>query len=77
MDTIQFNLLKTFDHVAYQKLIDAAMRARFPMRQLKLSLQLRQTARHVELDGVVSDALRVQRGSILGVRSRPRSSRCC
>ena len=59
--TILCDLLKAFDHVAYQKLIDAAVRTRFPVRQLKLLLQLYQAARHVELDGVAGEALQAQR----------------
>ena len=35
--TIFYDLLKVFDHVAYQK-VDAAVRTRFPLRQLKLLL---------------------------------------
>ena len=36
--TILYDLLKAFDHVAYQKLIDAAAPTRFPVRQLTLLL---------------------------------------
>ena len=64
--TILYDLLKAFDHVAYQKLIDAAVRTRFPMRQLKLLLQVYRAPRHVELDGVAGKELRVQRGIIPG-----------
>ena len=64
--TILRDLLKAFDHVAYRKLIDAAGRTRFPMRQLKLLLPLYQAARHVELDGVAGEALQAQRGIIPG-----------
>ena len=38
--TILYDLLKAFDHVAYQKLIDAAVRTRFLVWQLKLPIQL-------------------------------------
>ena len=58
------DLLEAFDHVAYQKLIDAAVRTRFPVRQLKLLLPLYQTGREVELDGVAGEALKAQRGII-------------
>ena len=64
--TILYDLLKAFDHVAYQKLIDAAVRTRFPMRQLKLLLQLYRAPRYVELDGVTDSELRAQRGIIPG-----------
>ena len=43
--TVLYDLLKAFDHVAYQKLIDAEVRTRFPLRQLKLLLQLHQLTR--------------------------------
>ena len=64
--TILHDLLKAIDHVAYQKLTDAAVRTRFPMRQLKLLLPLYQAARHVELDGVAGEALQAQHGVIPG-----------
>ena len=60
--TILCDLLKAFDHVAHQKLIDAAVRTRFPVRQLKLLLQLYQALWRVELEGVVCDALKAHRG---------------
>ena len=75
--TILYDLLKAFDHVAYHKLIDAAVRTHFPVRQLKLLLQLYQAARHVELDGEAGEVLRAQRGIIQGVPSPQRSSSCC
>ena len=62
--TILYDLLKAFDHVAYHKLIDAAVRMHFPVRQLKLLLQLHRAARHVELDGVTGEVPRAQRGII-------------
>ena len=62
--TILHDLPKAFDHVAYQKLIDAALRTRFPVRQLELLLPLHQAARHVELDSVAGEALQAQRGII-------------
>ena len=58
--TFFHDLLNAFGHVAYQKLIDAAVRTRFPVRQLKLLLQLHQAAMRVELKGVAGDALREQ-----------------
>ena len=64
--TILNDLLKAFDHVAYHKLIDAAVRTHFPVRQLKLLLQLYRAARHMELDGVAGEVLRAQRGIIPG-----------
>ena len=42
--TILYDQLKVFGHVAYRKLIDAAVRTRFPVRQLELLLQLYQAA---------------------------------
>ena len=39
-DVARGSMLRAFDHVAYQKLIDAAVRTRFSMRQLKLLLPL-------------------------------------
>ena len=39
MATLLCDLLEALDHVAYQKLIDAAVRTRLPVRQLKLLLQ--------------------------------------
>ena len=45
--------------MAYQKLIDAAVRAHFPV-------QLHLAARHVELDGVTREALQAQRSIIAG-----------
>ena len=63
--TILYDLLKAFDRVAYHKPIDAAVRTHFPMRQLKLLLQLYRAARHVELDGVAGEVLRA-RGIIPG-----------
>ena len=56
--TILYDLPKAFDHVAHQQLNDAAVRTRFPVRQLKLLIQLYQAARHVELDGVAGEGLR-------------------
>ena len=64
--TILHDLIKAFDHVAYQKLIDAAVRTRFTVTQLKLLLQLYQARRRVELDSVGGDALEAQRGIIPG-----------
>ena len=52
--------------MAYLKLIDAAVRTHFPVRQLKLLLQQNLAARHVELDGVAGDVLRAQGGIISG-----------
>ena len=75
--TILYDLLGAFGHVAYHKLIDAAVRTHFPVRQLKLLLQLYRAARYVELDGVAGEALRAQRGIILGVPLPQRSSNCC
>ena len=60
------DLPKAFDHVAYQKPIDAGARTHFPMMQLKLLLPLYQAARHVELDGVAGEALQARRGVIPG-----------
>ena len=39
VNTILHDLLKAVDHVAYQKLIDAAVRTRLPVRQLSTSRQ--------------------------------------
>ena len=64
--TILYCLLKAFDHVAYHKLIDGAVRTNFPVGQLNLLLQLHRAARHVELDGVAGEVLRAQRGIIPG-----------
>ena len=72
--TILCDLLKAFDHVAYNKLIDAAVRTHFPVRQLKLPLQLYRATRHVELDGVAGEKLRAFRCVPLPQRS---SSCCC
>ena len=63
---IFYDLLKAFDHVAYQKLIIAAVRTRSPVRPLQQLPQLCQAARHVELDGVAGEALQAQRGIIPG-----------
>ena len=63
------DLLNAFDHVAYQKLIDAAVRALFPIRQLELLLQLYQALRHVELDGVAGEERQANRGVISRVCS--------
>ena len=52
--------------MADQKLIDAAVRTRFRLMQLKLLLQPHQATRHVELDGVAGEALQAQRGIVLG-----------
>ena len=57
--TILFDLVKAFDHVAYGA-------HTFPVRQLKLLLQVYQAARHVELDGVAGEELQGRRGIILG-----------
>ena len=65
--TILRDPVKAFYHVAYQKLVDAAVRTRFPMRQLKLLLPLYRAARHVELDCVAGEALQAQRGIVLRV----------
>ena len=43
-----------------------SVRTHFPVRQLKLLLQLYRAARHVELDGVAGEVLRAQRGIIPG-----------
>ena len=77
--TILCDLLKAFDQ-AVEKLIDAAVRTRFPVRHLKVLLQLYQAARHVELDGVTCEELQAQRGitperalatTLLQLRSQP------
>ena len=65
MATILHDLLKAFDRVACQKLIDAAVRTCLPVRPLKL-LQLYQAPRRVELDSVAGDALEAQLGIIPG-----------
>ena len=57
---------KAFDHVAYHKLIDAAVLTHFPVKQLKLLLQLCRAARQVELGGAAGEVLRAQRGIIPG-----------
>ena len=56
------DLLKAFDHVAYQKLVAAAVARRFPLRHLRLMIQLYQAARHVELHGVAGERLHARRG---------------
>ena len=66
--------LKAFDHGKYQKSIDAEVRTRFQVRQLKLLLQLYQVTRHVELDCVAGDELRAQRGIVPGCAFAPRSA---
>ena len=47
-------------------MIDAAVRTRFLVRQLKMLIQLCQWARHVELDGVAGEEVQAQRGIIPG-----------
>ena len=46
---IMYDLLKAVDHVTIQRLIDAAVRSSFSLRQIWLSAELFQGSRHVEL----------------------------
>ena len=64
--TILYDLLKAFDHVAYQKLVDAAVRTRFPDSSSLLPAVVTGRPRYVELDGVSGSELRAQRGIIPG-----------
>ena len=74
---ILYDLLKAFDRVAYQKLIDAAERTRLPMRQLKLLFPLCQAAGMWSLTALQVRRCRRNATPFRGVLSRRRSSSCC
>ena len=64
--SILYDLLKAFDHVAYQRLIDAAVRTSFPLRQLRQSVQLFRGDRRVVLSSLAGEQMRAQRDILPG-----------